>query len=164
MVRSRHRSAHPLVDEPTAPCVCHRLEPVVRAELAVDVVQVVAERVRGDAQRAGDRCRAAAVGEEPEDAKLLIGPWLDGCVIGRSIGERHPRPRDPVGHKFQIHLRGIIDLLSKHLYSGPEVFVRELLQNGVDAIRARQKLAPDFGGSLTLELHTPKNKPAHSFL
>lgn len=65
-----------------------------------------------------------------------------------------------MGHKFQIHLRGIIDLLSKHLYSGPEVFVRELLQNGVDAIRARQKLDPDFSGSLQLELHTPKGKPA----
>ena len=65
-----------------------------------------------------------------------------------------------MGHKFQIHLRGIIDLLSKHLYSGPEVFVRELLQNGVDAIRARQNLDPDFSGSLTLELHTPKGKPA----
>jgi molecular chaperone HtpG len=65
-----------------------------------------------------------------------------------------------VGHKFQIHLRGIIDLLSKHLYSGPEVFVRELLQNGVDAIRARQNLDRDFAGSITLELHTPKGKPA----
>jgi molecular chaperone HtpG len=65
-----------------------------------------------------------------------------------------------VGHKFQIHLRGIIDLLSKHLYSGPEVFVRELLQNGVDAIRARQRLVTDFAGSLNLELHTPKGKPA----
>ena len=65
-----------------------------------------------------------------------------------------------MGHKFQIHLRGIIDLLSKHLYSGPEVFVRELLQNGVDAIRARQKVEPEFAGSLSLELHTPKGKPA----
>src|SRR5947199_8538278 len=70
-----------------------------------------------------------------------------------------PRSRS-VDHKFQINLRGIIDLLSKHLYSGPEVFVRELLQNGVDAIRARQKLTPEFAGSLTLELHTPKGKPA----
>lgn len=65
-----------------------------------------------------------------------------------------------MGHKFQIHLRGIIDLLSKHLYSGPEVFVRELLQNGVDAIRARQKHDPDSTGSLNFELHTPKGKPA----
>lgn len=65
-----------------------------------------------------------------------------------------------MGHKFQIHLRGIIDLLSRHLYSGPEVFVRELLQNGVDAIRARQKLDAEFAGSLNLELHTPKGKPA----
>ena len=65
-----------------------------------------------------------------------------------------------MGHKFQIHLRGIIDLLSKHLYSGPEVFVRELLQNGVDAIRARQNIDSDFVGSLNLELHTPKGRPA----
>jgi molecular chaperone HtpG len=65
-----------------------------------------------------------------------------------------------MGHKFQIHLRGIIDLLSKHLYSGPEVFVRELLQNGVDAIRARQKVEPEFTGSINLEIHTPKGKPA----
>lgn len=63
-----------------------------------------------------------------------------------------------MGHKFQIHLRGIIDLLSKHLYSGPEVFVRELLQNGVDATRARQKADADFTGSITFELHTPKGK------
>ncbi len=42
-------------------------------------------------------------------------------------------------HRFQINLRGLIDLLSNHLYSGPEVFVRELLQNGVDAIRAHKR-------------------------
>lgn len=65
-----------------------------------------------------------------------------------------------MAHKFQIHLRGIIDLLSKHLYSGPEVFVRELLQNGVDAIRARRDLDPSLAGSIHLELHTPKGKPA----
>ena len=35
-------------------------------------------------------------------------------------------------HKFQINLNGIIDLLSNHLYSGPEVFVRELMQNATD--------------------------------
>src|SRR5262249_27210423 len=39
-----------------------------------------------------------------------------------------------------------------HLYSGPEVFLRELLQNGTDAIRARQLLQPDFRGEITLEL------------
>ncbi|QVL31337.1 HSP90 family protein [Telmatocola sphagniphila] len=65
-----------------------------------------------------------------------------------------------MAHKFQIHLRGIIDLLSKHLYSGPEVFVRELLQNGVDAIRARKQIDADHQGEITLELITPKGKPA----
>lgn len=62
-------------------------------------------------------------------------------------------------HKFQINLRGIIDLLSHHLYSGPEVFVRELLQNATDAIRARQLHDPGHVGDVTLEVHQSKNKP-----
>lgn len=41
-------------------------------------------------------------------------------------------------HAFKINLRGIIDLLSQHLYASPRVYLRELLQNGVDAIRARE--------------------------
>ncbi|HTU17500.1 MAG TPA: HSP90 family protein [Gemmataceae bacterium] len=55
-------------------------------------------------------------------------------------------------YKFQINLRGIIELLSNHLYSGPEVFLRELLQNGVDAIRARLNLEPSHQGEITLEV------------
>ena len=44
----------------------------------------------------------------------------------------------PSAHAFQVDLRGIVDLLSHHLYSSPRVFVRELLQNAVDAITARR--------------------------
>ncbi|WP_116026679.1 HSP90 family protein [Thermomonospora umbrina] len=40
-------------------------------------------------------------------------------------------------HAFHVDLRGIVDLLSRHLYSSPRVYVRELLQNSVDAITAR---------------------------
>lgn len=57
-----------------------------------------------------------------------------------------------MNHHFQVNLRGVIELLSDHLYSGPEVFVRELLQNAVDAIRAREKLQHDFQGEIELEL------------
>jgi molecular chaperone HtpG len=64
-----------------------------------------------------------------------------------------------VEHKFQINLRGLIDLLSNHLYSGPEVFIRELLQNGVDAIRARLQIDPEHVGEINLEVHTPRGKP-----
>lgn len=42
-----------------------------------------------------------------------------------------------VGHSFQVDLRGVVDLLSHHLYASPRVYVRELLQNAVDAITAR---------------------------
>lgn len=39
--------------------------------------------------------------------------------------------------RFQVNMGGIIDLFSQHLYSSPKVFVRELLQNAVDAVTAR---------------------------
>jgi molecular chaperone HtpG len=38
---------------------------------------------------------------------------------------------------FHVDLRGVVDLLSHHLYSGPRVYLRELLQNSLDAITAR---------------------------
>ncbi|WP_433718915.1 HSP90 family protein [Microbacterium laevaniformans] len=47
-------------------------------------------------------------------------------------------------HQFQVDLRGVIDLLSRHIYSGPRVYLRELLQNAVDAISARRGI--DGGG------------------
>ena len=59
-------------------------------------------------------------------------------------------------YKFQINLRGIIDLLSNHLYSGPQVYLRELLQNGVDAIQARTYLDPKHEGEITLEIIAPR--------
>jgi molecular chaperone HtpG len=42
-----------------------------------------------------------------------------------------------MSRSFGVDLRGIIELLSQHLYSSPRVYVRELLQNAVDAITAR---------------------------
>jgi molecular chaperone HtpG len=41
-----------------------------------------------------------------------------------------------VSNTFRVDLRGIVDLLSHHLYASPRVYVRELLQNAVDAITA----------------------------
>jgi molecular chaperone HtpG len=64
-----------------------------------------------------------------------------------------------VEHKFQINLRGIIDLLSNHLYSGPEVFVRELMQNATDAITARQMIDPAHVGDIRMEIHSTPGKP-----
>ena len=42
---------------------------------------------------------------------------------------------------FQVDLHGVVDLLARHLYSSPRVYLRELLQNGVDAITARRDVA-----------------------
>ncbi|MET9437443.1 HSP90 family protein [Streptomyces sp. NPDC006551] len=50
---------------------------------------------------------------------------------------------DQTPHTFQVDLRGLVDLLSHHLYSSPRVYLRELLQNAVDAITARRAEQPD---------------------
>ncbi|THV31432.1 HSP90 family protein [Glycomyces paridis] len=54
----------------------------------------------------------------------------------------------PTSHTFQVDLRGLVDLLSHHLYSSPRVYVRELLQNAVDAVTARRAVDPGFDAAL----------------
>ena len=44
-------------------------------------------------------------------------------------------------YRFQVNLGGMIEILSDHLYSSPDVYIRELLQNGVDAITGRKRWA-----------------------
>ncbi|WP_092557983.1 HSP90 family protein [Actinoplanes derwentensis] len=52
-----------------------------------------------------------------------------------------------MSNTFQVDLRGIVDLLSHHLYASPRVYVRELLQNAVDAITA---VGPEHEGVVTI--------------
>jgi molecular chaperone HtpG len=57
-----------------------------------------------------------------------------------------------VRENFQVDLQGIVDLLSNHLYSSPRVYLRELLQNAVDAITARK--AADRGAPGRIDVRT----------
>lgn len=47
-------------------------------------------------------------------------------------------------YRFKVNLGGMIEILSDHLYSSPDVYIRELLQNGVDAIVAREKKDKEY--------------------
>jgi molecular chaperone HtpG len=53
-------------------------------------------------------------------------------------------------HSFQVDLRGVVDLLSHHLYASPRVYVRELLQNAVDAITQRRSIQADAPARVTI--------------
>ena len=55
-------------------------------------------------------------------------------------------------YAFQVDLRGLVDLLSQHLYSSPRVFIRELLQNAVDATTARRLLNPQAPSAIRIEI------------
>ena len=44
-----------------------------------------------------------------------------------------------MSQRFKVDLGGLVELLSKNLYSGPQVYLREAIQNGVDAITARRE-------------------------
>ena len=63
-------------------------------------------------------------------------------------------PNEREEYLFQVNLGGMIDILSNHLYSSPDVFIRELLQNAVDAIAAKRKKYPQQTGKnqVTIEL------------
>ena len=54
-------------------------------------------------------------------------------------------------HRFQVDMRGLLDLLSHHLYRSPAVFVREMLQNGLDAITAWAAIDPAYHGQIEVE-------------
>ena len=77
------------------------------------------------------------------------------CSAERSVDDRRS-PADGwhdeavTAESFQVDLRGIVDLFSHHLYSSPGVVVRELLQNAVDAIRARRSLDPAAPATVTV--------------
>lgn len=59
---------------------------------------------------------------------------------------------------FQVDLGGVVDLLSRHIYSGAHVYLRELLQNGRDAVAARAKLPGQPGGG-PLEIYPVGTAP-----
>lgn len=62
-------------------------------------------------------------------------------------------PTATAPHLFKVNLGAIITLLSLHLYSqGPDVVIRELMQNGVDAHTARRLADPSWHGRIVLEM------------
>lgn len=60
---------------------------------------------------------------------------------------------------FQVNLKGMIELLSEHIYSAPNVFVRELLQNGIDANTARKSIDENHKGIINIYLKKVNDTP-----
>ena len=60
--------------------------------------------------------------------------------------------------QFRVDLRGIVDILSHHLYSSERVYLRELIQNARDAIEARRRFEPDHIGSIEITA-SERNEP-----
>jgi molecular chaperone HtpG len=61
-----------------------------------------------------------------------------------------PRELSADAYAFQVDLRGLVDLLSQHLYSSPRVYIRELLQNAVDATTARKLSGPSTASAVRI--------------
>jgi molecular chaperone HtpG len=53
--------------------------------------------------------------------------------------------------QFRVDLRGLVDVLSHHLYSSERIYLRELVQNARDAITARAELGHDVEGLIEIE-------------
>ncbi|MEZ7004473.1 HSP90 family protein [Streptomyces sp. AD55] len=55
---------------------------------------------------------------------------------------------------FRVDLRGIVGILSHHLYSSPRVYLRELLQNARDAVVAAHALDPATPAGIEITVDT----------
>lgn len=53
-------------------------------------------------------------------------------------------------YQFQVNMKGMIELLSEHIYSSPTVFIRELLQNGMDAVTVRKGIDGNHKGRINI--------------
>ena len=59
----------------------------MRAQLAVDVMQMIAKSLRGDTESAGNRCGIIAFCEQREDPPLLFRERTHRCVTGRRFSK-----------------------------------------------------------------------------
>ncbi|MBV9926157.1 MAG: ATP-binding protein [Acidobacteria bacterium] len=57
----------------------------------------------------------------------------------------------PERFKMETNFEGLIKLLAEHLYSEPDVFVRELVQNASDSIVRRRRAEPDLAGRIEIK-------------
>jgi molecular chaperone HtpG len=106
-----------------------------------------------DARRKHESRHESRAGSEQRFHRELIVANKSKQGIAPVKKRTAPSPVDAEGsHAFQVNLAGVIELLSAHLYSGPHVYLRELLQNAVDAISARRQLAKSPPGEITVEL------------
>src|SRR3954462_14245248 len=87
----------------------------------------------------------------PSQAPPTGAATMDSPTSQSSQPSQSPQPP----HTFQVDLRGLVDLLSHHLYSSPKVYLRELLQNAVDAITARRAEQPGAPARVRLYADAP---------
>jgi len=73
LARTVPASPDRLLDEPTPSRVSDRLEPVMRTQLAIYVVQVVPKGLGGDVQCVRYGRGVAAFGKEGKNPALLVG-------------------------------------------------------------------------------------------
>lgn len=98
-----------------------------------------------------------------EDLKIMCEEQLRGCndVLAQMNDKRHkldlyhidwhvaPRGFEPISIQFEFDRERMFEILSDEIYNGdPYVFLRELLQNSVDAIRMRRGVFQSKGFEL----------------
>ncbi len=64
-----------------------------------------------------------------------------------------PGPVEPMEQfDMRADFEGLIQLLARNLYPEPDVFIRELIQNGADSIRLRREIEPGHVGRIEIEI------------
>ncbi|XP_060757407.1 heat shock protein 75 kDa, mitochondrial isoform X1 [Neoarius graeffei] len=78
----------------------------------------------------------------------------EGEILHNIISETENVKGSYSKHEFQAETKKLLDIVAKSLYSEKEVFIRELISNGSDALeKLRHKLITGGGDSEPLEIH-----------
>jgi molecular chaperone HtpG len=78
------------------------------------------------------------------------------------MDERHDEQSEST-HPINLHVPGILKLLSEHLYSDPKVALRELIQNAHDSCQRRLAEDPDYGDrNPRIDIHIDQER--HQFV
>ncbi len=85
------------------------------------------------------------------DCTCLNGEFAP-LVFSAALSEEHDMSDLYARIEMQANFEGLIQLLARHLYNEPDIFIREMVQNANDAIERRRVTNPDHAGRITITI------------
>ncbi len=149
---------------------CIREQPVLQGNVlarAFEVQSIGPQPERADTVRVRIQCSNASAHSGLKHYETDIGRFL--ASLNKTVRPRfafnHVRFEiqacgyEPMDYKFRVDGAAALQLFMGHtLYGDKRVFLRELVQNAVDACHLRSMMEPDYTPAITIQLNREENR------